>query len=46
MRGLGGARPTGLRPKFSDRLQDHGIQLPAGIFGAVDVLNDNKAARL
>jgi pilus assembly protein CpaF len=30
-------RPTGIRPKFSEKLLDHGIQLPAGIFGSVDV---------
>ena len=40
---LGTARPTGLRPKFSERLTDHGIELPAGIFGAVDVLADAPA---
>ena len=39
---LGSAKPTGLRPKFSDRLADHGIPLPAGIFGAVDVLAAQK----
>jgi pilus assembly protein CpaF len=42
---LGNARPTGLRPKFSTRLSDHGIALPPGIFGAVDVLSDGTARR-
>ncbi len=30
----GGIRPTGIRPQFSDRLKDVGIELPAGVFGA------------
>ncbi len=34
---LGSARPTGLRPRFSDRLAEQGITLPAGIFGAPDL---------
>jgi pilus assembly protein CpaF len=25
--------PTGIRPRFSDRLSDHGVVLPAGVFG-------------
>ena len=29
---LGSAIPTGLRPKFSERLQAHGIELPAEMF--------------
>jgi len=24
--------PTGIRPHFTDRLQDHGVNLPAGVF--------------
>ena len=31
---LGGARPTGIRPMFSTRLQDFGIDLPAQVLGA------------
>ena len=30
---LGTCRPTGLRPKFAERLQDLGIELPADLFG-------------
>jgi pilus assembly protein CpaF len=25
--------PTGIRPRFSERLGDHGIVLPTGVFG-------------
>jgi len=32
---LGGLRPTGLRPKFSQNLQDLGIELPAAAFAMV-----------
>ena len=35
---LGKIKPTGIRPKFSEKLADHGIALPADIFGVVDVL--------
>ena len=31
---LGQAKPTGLRAQFADRLHDHGIDLPASVFGA------------
>jgi pilus assembly protein CpaF len=31
---IGMLRPTGLRPKFMDRIEEAGIQLPATIFGA------------
>jgi pilus assembly protein CpaF len=31
---LGAARPTGIRPAFSDRLADVGIHLPAHVLGA------------
>jgi pilus assembly protein CpaF len=30
-------QPTGIRPLFSDRLKDNGIELPAGIFGTPDL---------
>lgn len=30
---IGRIRPTGLRPRFYDRLEDHGINLPPSIFG-------------
>lgn len=39
---LGKIKPTGIRPKFSEKLADHGIHLPADLFGAVDVLNHGK----
>ncbi|MDP9403807.1 MAG: CpaF family protein [Actinomycetota bacterium] len=39
---LGSARPTGIRPKFSERLADQGITLPPGVFGAVDALGDGR----
>jgi len=32
----GKPQPTGIRPKFSKRLADHGIELAADTFGAVD----------
>ena len=35
---LGMAKPTGIRPRFSDRLADVGISLPAGTFGSPDIL--------
>jgi pilus assembly protein CpaF len=38
-------RPTGIRPRFSDRLQDHGIELPPGVFGAPDVTSLTSARR-
>ncbi len=31
---IGRLKPTGLRPKFMDRIEDAGIQLPPNIFGA------------
>jgi pilus assembly protein CpaF len=31
---LGSAKPTGIRPRFTDRLTDIGIPLPAGLFAA------------
>ena len=37
-RHLGKIKPTGIRPKFSEKLADHGIALPADIFGVVDVM--------
>ena len=39
---LGRIKPTGIRPKFSEKLADHGIHLPPDIFGSVDVLNHGK----
>jgi pilus assembly protein CpaF len=36
-RPLGRLLPTGLRPKFSDHLADLGINLPARLFGAVEL---------
>ena len=29
----GTVRPTGIRPRFSEHLQDVGVELPAGVFG-------------
>jgi pilus assembly protein CpaF len=29
---MGSVAPTGLRPRFADRLRDHGIELPASLF--------------
>ena len=33
---LGTIQPTGLRPRFGDRLKDLGIVLPADAFGTPD----------
>jgi len=33
----GRSRPTGLRPKFADRLADLGIEVPSSVFGGGDV---------
>jgi len=30
---LGQVRPTGLRPSFLDKMEDHGIHVPASLFG-------------
>ena len=30
---IGGLRPTGLRPRFNERIEDAGIKLPPSIFG-------------
>ncbi len=30
---IGRLRPTGLRPKFMEKIEQSGIQLPASIFG-------------
>jgi pilus assembly protein CpaF len=35
---LGRSRPTGLRPKFTDRLADLGMELPASLFGGGEAL--------
>ena len=34
---LGTITPTGIRPQFTDRLKDFGIEIPADVFGAVTV---------
>ena len=31
---LGSAKPTGIRPRFTDRLKDYGIPIPSIVFGA------------
>ena len=33
---VGRLRPTGLRPKFMDKIEESGIHLPASIFGVGD----------
>jgi pilus assembly protein CpaF len=38
----GELRPTGIRPTFSDRLSDLGIDLPAGIFGGDDLFDSGR----
>ena len=35
---LGRLKPTGIRPKFAEKLADHGISLPADMFGTPDIL--------
>jgi pilus assembly protein CpaF len=42
---LGSSVPTGLRPKFCERLADVGIVLSADLFGAVDVLAEHRRPR-
>ncbi len=44
----GTVRPTGLRPRFSDRLKDLGINLPPAVFGVPDleVLGATSSTRL
>lgn len=32
---LGAIEPTGIRPQFTDRLKDFGIEVPAAVFGAI-----------
>jgi pilus assembly protein CpaF len=34
---LGTVKPTGIRPQFTDRLKDFGIEIPAAVFGSVAV---------
>jgi pilus assembly protein CpaF len=29
---VGGLRPTGIRPRFADKLTDHGVELPTSVF--------------
>jgi pilus assembly protein CpaF len=31
---IGRLKPTGIRPRFIDRIEDAGIQLPPNLFGA------------
>jgi pilus assembly protein CpaF len=38
-------RPTGIRPSFTQRLQDQGIDLPAQLFGGISDLPRPKVAR-
>jgi pilus assembly protein CpaF len=40
---VGVVEPTGIRPHFSEHLRDLGIELPAGVFGAVEVPTFPKA---
>jgi pilus assembly protein CpaF len=42
---LGECIPTGLRPRFSDRLADVGVPLPPDLFGPVDVLTESRHVR-
>ena len=42
---LGECIPTGLRPRFSDRLADVGVPLPPDLFGPVDVLAESRGIR-
>jgi pilus assembly protein CpaF len=39
---LGKLKPTGIRPKFTEKLADHGIILPADLFGSVDIFAGKK----
>ena len=39
---LGGAKPTGVRPQFSDHLAEMGINLPADIFGDTDLFRASR----
>ena len=41
----GVVEPTGIRPRFSDHLSDLGIELPAGVFGAIDVSPGPRAGK-
>ncbi|NNC41189.1 MAG: CpaF family protein [Acidimicrobiia bacterium] len=34
---LGEIKPTGIRPQFTDKLRDFGIEIPAAVFGAASV---------
>lgn len=44
-RALGRIRPTGIRPVFTSRLRDSGIELPAELFGELGDLPKSKARR-
>ena len=39
---LGGAKPTGVRPHFSEHLAEMGINLPADIFGDTDLFRASR----
>jgi pilus assembly protein CpaF len=41
-RHLGHLRATGLRPRFLDKLQDRGIQVPPGVFSPMSVVGGNR----
>jgi len=34
---LGSVQPTGIRPQFTDKLKNYGIEIPPAVFGAVKV---------
>jgi len=34
---LGSVQPTGIRPQFTDKLKNYGIEIPAAVFGSVKV---------
>jgi pilus assembly protein CpaF len=34
---LGDIKPTGIRPQFTDRLAEYGIEVPASVFGSVGI---------
>ena len=34
---LGSVQPTGIRPQFTDRLKDFGIEVPAAVFGSISI---------
>jgi pilus assembly protein CpaF len=34
---LGDIKPTGIRPQFTDRLAEYGIEVPASVFGSIGI---------